>query len=85
MVIVSGSDALPFTVTLPKLRLEGLAVRSPGVTPVPVSPTVRGELEASDVIVTLPLADPAAWGANATVKVVLCELASVKGAVMPLS
>lgn len=84
-MIVSARDALPFTVTLPKLRLEGLAVRSPGVTPVPVNPIVRGELEASDVIVTLPLTAPAAWGPNATVKVVLCELVRVKGAVMPLS
>jgi hypothetical protein len=84
-VIVSGSDALLPTVTLPKLKLAGLAVSEPGVTPVPVNPTVRGELEASDVMVTLPLTAPAAWGAKATVKVVLCELASVNGAVMPLS
>lgn len=59
LVIVSGSDELPFTVTLPKLRFAGFAVRAPGVTPVPDSAIVSEEFDASDVIVTAPLTAPA--------------------------
>lgn len=83
--MVSSNDELLPTVTFPKLRLVGLDVRKPGATPVPDRLTVSGEFEASDVMVTLPLAAPAAWGENDTLNVVLCEAASVKGVVMPLS
>jgi hypothetical protein len=84
-VTVSDKDEVLPTVTLPKLRLVGLDVRKPGVTPVPDKPTVSGEFEASDVMFTLPLTAPAVWGANDTLNVVLCELASVKGVAIPLS
>jgi len=71
LVTVSKSDELLPTVTVPKLRLAGLGARSAGVTPVPDKPTVKEGFEAFDVMVTLPLADPAACGANTTLKVVL--------------
>ncbi len=72
------------TVTLPKLRLVGLAPSVPGVTPVPDRGIVRLGFEALDVIVRLPLALPAADGANDTVKVALCPALNVTGAVIPL-
>lgn len=73
------------TVTLPKLRLEGLGDRSPAESPVPDSAIVREGFEAFDVIVTLPLAAPAAAGANFTLKVVFVPAANVTGVVMPLT
>lgn len=65
-VTVSDSDELLPSVTLPKLRLVGLEVRSPGETPVPDKPILNDGLEALDVTVTLPLALPAAAGVNTT-------------------
>ena len=46
---------------------------------------VSDEFEASEVIVTVPLALPLACGTKATVKVVLWEALSVNGAAIPLS
>lgn len=62
---------LPPVVTLPKLRLVGLAVSWPGVTPVPARGTLRAELEAFDVIVRLPLAALPDVGVKVTLKVTL--------------
>jgi hypothetical protein len=76
---------LPPTDTLPKLRLAGLADKSPAATAVPESGIVKGEFEASDVIVKFPLALPAVSGANVTVALVLCDAFRIIGVVMPLS
>ena len=84
LVTVSDRDCLFPTVTLPKLRLVGLAPSVPGVTPVPDRGMVRVEFEAVEVMVRLPLAVPADGGANDTLKVVLCPAVSVIGVVMPL-
>ena len=84
MVTVSDRDCLFPTVTLPKLRLVGLAPSEPGVTPVPDRGMVRVGFEALEVMVRLPLAVPADGGANDTLKVVLCPAVSVTGAVIPL-
>ncbi len=84
LVTVSDRVCLLPTVTLPKLRLVGLAPSEPGVTPVPDNGMVRVGFDASDEIVTLPLALPADNGANATVKVALCPAVSVTGVVIPL-
>ena len=46
------------TCTLPKLKLAGLAVRDPGVAPVPDSGTLTVGSEASLRIETLPLTCP---------------------------
>lgn len=52
--------------------------------PVPDRGRLRFGLEASDAIVTLPLALPDALGVNVTVNVVFCPAARVSGAVIPL-
>jgi hypothetical protein len=69
---------------LPKLRLLGLDPRAPGATPVPDNGMVRVGLEASEVIVIVPLTLPAAAGVNVALKVALCPAVSVTGAVIPL-
>ena len=83
-VTVSERDCLLPTITLPKLRLVGLGLRTPGVTPAPDNGIVKVGLEAFDVIVMLPLALPAVVGVNVALKVALCPAVSVKGAVTPL-
>lgn len=84
-VIVSDWLCVLPTVTVPKLTLVGFAASVPGVTPVPDSPMVSDGFDASEVIVTVPLAAPADCGENATVNVVLCDAFSVKGVVIPLN
>ena len=67
-------DALPLvpTTTLPRPRVPGETANCPTVeVPVPDSAIVRVELDASEVMVTVPLALPADCGENATVNVVL--------------
>lgn len=71
LVRVSESDELLPTVTVPNLRLLGLAVSAPAATPVAERLTVSGELSASETIVTVPLALPADCGAKVTLNVVL--------------
>jgi len=70
-VTVSERDLLFPTVTLPKLRLAGFAPSAPAATPVPDKGSVKVEFDASEVIVTAPLALPLACGAKAMVNVVL--------------
>lgn len=70
-VTVSEIDKLLPTVTLPKPRLVGFAPKVPGVTPVPDKLMVKVGFDPFEVIVTLPLALPAAVGVNVTLKVAL--------------
>ncbi len=84
MVTVSDNVCLLPTVTLPKLRLVGLAPSEPGDTPVPDNGMVRVGFDALDETVTLPLALPAEDGANETLKVALCPAVTATGAVIPL-
>lgn len=65
-VIVLDMLCLLPVITFPKLSAVGLAEIVPGATPVPETGTVVVGVAAFDVIVTLPLALPAAVGANAT-------------------
>jgi hypothetical protein len=83
-VTVSDRVCLFPTVTVPKLRLVGLAPSVPGVTPLPDKGMVRLGFEALDVIVRLPLAPPADDGVNETLKVALCPAVNVTGVVIPL-
>ena len=70
---------------LPKLRLAGFGLSVPDVTPVPERGMLSVEFDASEVIVTVPLALPAAVGAKITVNVLLCEAVRVRGVEKPLS
>jgi len=60
LVRVSVSVELAATTILPKLKLVGDAVNAPGATPVPESGRVREGFDALEVMVTVPLALPAA-------------------------
>ena len=84
LVTVWERDWLLPTVTLPKLRLVGLAPSVPGVTPVPETGMLRVEFDAFDVMVILPVALPAEDGLKKTVKFALCPAAKVSGAEIPL-
>ena len=86
-VAVNVPDALLLvpTTTLPKLSVLGLTASCPtAVVPVPDSEMLRLGLVASDVTVKFPEALPAACGANATVKIALCEAFRVNGVLRPL-
>jgi hypothetical protein len=83
-VIVSDSVPLLPTFTLPKLRLVGLALNAPGATPVPDTAIVMDGFGASDAMVTVPLAFPLDFGANAIVNVVLLDAARVIGVDIPV-
>jgi hypothetical protein len=73
------------TTTLPRLSVPGLTASCPtAVVPVPDSAMLTLGFVASDVMLTLPDALPAACGANATVKTALCEALSVNGVLRPL-
>ena len=71
LVRVSDSVWLLPTCTLPKLRLEAVAVSDPGVTPEPESGTVNVGFDALLVMERLLLADPPDNGVNVTLKVTL--------------
>lgn len=74
------------TTTLPRLSVLGLTASCPtAVVPVPDREMLTLGFVASDVMVTLPEALPAAWGANATVKIALCEAFRVSGVLIPLN
>ena len=53
---------------LPKLKLDGDGVSAPAVSPLPERGIARLELDAFEVIVSVPLAVPEAVGSNTTVK-----------------
>lgn len=83
----SSPVAVPLvpTTTLPTATVAGLTLSCPtAAVPVPERGTLRVEFDAFEVIVTLPLASPAAVGANVTLKVVLAPAVNVTGVVMPL-
>jgi hypothetical protein len=72
------------TTTLPKFREEGLADNAPSAAPLPLKEMFSVGLDPSDVIVTLPVALPAAVGANFALKLTLCPEFSVTGSARPL-
>jgi hypothetical protein len=85
-VLVRVSDKLVLlpTWTLPNARLVGLAVRVPGVTPVPESGMLKLGFEPVDVMLTLPLAAPLVVGEKSTENDVLWPAVNVKGKDRPL-
>ena len=64
--------------------LVGFAAKVPAVTPVPESGMLKEGLDASLVIAMLPVALPAAVGANVVVKEALCPALRVAGRLRPL-
>ena len=73
------------TVTLPKLRLLGVAVsKKVCATPVPESETTAGELVAVLATETLPEALPGVVGAKVAVKLVVWPAVRVRGSESPL-
>lgn len=72
------------TCTVPKAMLVGFAARAPGVRPVPESGMLKEELLALLVMAMLPVALPAALGANVAVKDALCPAFRVAGRLRPL-
>ena len=60
------------TTTLPKFREEGLADSAPSAAPLPLNGIFNVGFDPSDVIVTFPVALPAAVGANFALKLTLC-------------
>jgi hypothetical protein len=70
--------------TFPKLRLEGVAVSWPGVSPVPDRDTLRVEFEAVDAMARLPLTLPAVVGEKITLKLTLWPALKVAGTLKPL-
>ena len=83
-VNVTGRVALDPTATLPKLRLVGLTAIPAVPVPVPLKLTVAvGLVDELLLIVSVPVAEPAAVGANFTVSVSVCLGLSVTGNVAP--
>jgi hypothetical protein len=72
------------TCTVPKAMLVGFAARAPGARPVPESGMLKEELLALLVMAMLPVALPAALGANVAVKDALCPAFRVAGRLRPL-
>jgi hypothetical protein len=72
------------TVTLPKLSVVGETESWPGAVPVPVSPMLRVELDASERIARFPLTAPVPVGVNLAVKVTLWPALRVAGRVSPV-
>ncbi len=84
--LVNVSDKLELlpTCTLPNARLIGLAVSVPCATPAPERGMVKSELLPLEVMVTFPLVEPLALGANTTVNEVLWPAVNVNGKDRPL-
>ena len=72
------------TVTFPKFTLAGLAVKALCVRPVPESGMLNGEFDASDTMLNVPLADPAAAGLKIALNETLWLALRVTGRVRPL-
>jgi hypothetical protein len=86
-VFVSVAACVPKlpTCTLPKFKVAGVTLNwSDELTPVPAREIVIGEFGALLVSIKVPLTEPAAVGANPTVKLELVPAPIVSGTVRPL-
>jgi hypothetical protein len=72
------------TATLPKFKVDGLAV-SDGCTPVPVAEITLGEFVALLTTETVPFTAPTTVGANTTESTVVCPAVSVIGVAIPFA
>jgi hypothetical protein len=80
--MVSTKVALLPVCTVPKSSNDGLALRAPGVTPVPDSGIAK--VAALLMIDRLPLELPEDWGAKTTLKLALWFADNVSGNVNPV-
>ncbi len=83
LVTLIGSDFVWPSTTLPKLKLEGDAVK-PAWAPVPLTLIFAGEFAASLTIVIDPVMLPRLVGANETVSATFCDGLIVVGVGTPL-
>jgi len=81
LVTVSDRDLVSPSSTLPKSRLDCVALRVPGLadTPSPESATVTELFDASLEIVTFPVTLPGALGVKVMLTVTFCPTATVTG------
>jgi hypothetical protein len=85
-VTVTLFELVPPALTVPKLRLVGLAeIVADAATPVPSKLTAFGEFGALLDTETLPLRLPPVVGANNTLNVAVFPAAIVAGALNPLT
>jgi hypothetical protein len=84
LVSVSGKLWLLPICTLPKLKLDGLGLRVPAVTPLPARGMLRVGFDALLVIAMLPLTDPDDAGVNNTAKATLWPAPNEAGRLSPL-
>jgi len=83
LVTLIGSDFVWPSTTLPKLKLEGDAVK-PAWTPVPLTLIFAGAFAASLTIVIDPVMLPTLVGANEAASVTFCDGLIVVGVAIPL-
>lgn len=79
LVTVSEADCWLPIVTLPNASVDGVPANCPAVIPAPDNEIVAVESEALLAIVTVAVKDPAVFGVNARLRVVLCPAAMVAG------
>jgi len=84
LVRVPDKFVLLPTWTVPKLRPAGFAATVPAETPVPEREMLTVGFDPLSLIVIPPFTKPLDWGANVTLKLVLCPGESVNGGVNPL-
>src|SRR5579872_3971691 len=83
--VAVATELVP-SATLPKASVEGEIESCPAaVAPVPETPMVKDVFDASEVTVTVPLADPDEVGANFTLTVAVAPAVRVRGVVIPLT
>ena len=84
LVRVPDKFVLLPTWTVPKLRPAGFAATVPAETPVAEREMLTVGFDPLSLIVIPPFTKPLDWGANVTLKLVLCPGESVNGGVNPL-
>jgi len=84
LVRVPDKFVLLPTWTVPKLMLAGFAATVPAESPVPEREMLTVGFDPLSLIVIPPFTEPLDWGANVTLKLVLCPGESVNGGVNPL-
>jgi len=85
LVRVTVADLVVPSVTLPNASLAGFSESAPAVTPAPDNGMLSEGFDAFEVTVIVPVALPAAAGANRTESDAVCPADNVTGVVIPLT